>query len=150
VHYSRAFDIILRPDILVCGGGLAGIGAAVAAARTGAQTLLVERMGFAGGFFTAVIGSAFDGFIDLRTGRQAIGGGVFEMLDRMGMLQGRDPRSVTFTYNGEISSLAEAPDAVVPRTEPERFKKAADEILTDASVRILYHIFHWGRTEAVD
>jgi hypothetical protein len=155
VQYSRAFDITLRPDVLVCGGGLAGIGAAVAAARTGAQTLLVERMGFAGGFFTAVIGSAFDGFIDLRTGRPAVGGVVFEMLDRMGILQGRDPHSVQFTYNGEISSVAEASDAIVPRTEPERFKKAADDILTDAGVQILYHtqvadaVTRDGRIEAV-
>ena len=139
MQYTRSFDVSLRPDVLVCGGGLAGIGAAVAAARTGASTLLVERMGFAGGFFTAVIGSAFDGFIDLRSGRPAVGGIVFEMLDRMGILQGRDPHAVQFTYNGEISSLAEAPDAIVPRTEPERFKKAADDILTDAGVQILYH-----------
>src|SRR5688572_24663643 len=155
VEYTRSFDVTLRPDVLVCGGGLAGIGAAVAAARTGAQTLLVERMGFAGGFFTAAIGSAFDGFIDLRTGRPAVGGVVFEMLDRMGILQGRDPLSVQFTYNGEISSVAESPDAVVPRTEPERFKKAADDILTDAGVQILYHtqvadaVTRDGRIEAV-
>lgn len=155
MQYTRSFDITLRPDVLVCGGGLAGIGAAVAAARAGASALLVERMGFAGGFFTAVIGSAFDGFIDLRTGRPAVGGVVFEMLDRLGVLQGRDPLSVQFTYNGEISSLAEAPDAVVPRTEPERFKKAADDILTDAGVQILFHtqvadaVVRDGRIEAV-
>ena len=155
MQYTRSFDITLRPDVLVCGGGLAGIGAAVAAARAGASTLLVERMGFAGGFFTAVIGSAFDGFIDLRTGRPAVGGVVFEMLDRLGVLQGRDPLSVQFTYNGEISSLAQAPDAAVPRTEPERFKKAADDILTDAGVQILFHtqvadaVVRDGRIEAV-
>jgi hypothetical protein len=77
------------------------------------------------------------------------------MLDRMGILQGRDPMTVQFTYNGEISSVAEAPDAIVPRTEPERFKKAADDILTDAGVQILYHtqvadaVTRDGRIEAV-
>ncbi|MCA9542030.1 MAG: FAD-dependent oxidoreductase [Myxococcales bacterium] len=54
--YSKQIPIVATPDVLVCGGGLAGIGAAVAAARAGARTMLVERMGFPGGFFTALIG----------------------------------------------------------------------------------------------
>ena len=36
-------------DVVVAGGGSAGIAAAVAAARTGASTILVERYGFLGG-----------------------------------------------------------------------------------------------------
>ena len=60
--------------MLVCGAGLAGIGAAVAAARGGAKTMVVERNGFAGGFFTAIVGSAFDGFVDERTGTPVVGG----------------------------------------------------------------------------
>jgi hypothetical protein len=155
IQYSRSFEATLQPDVLVCGGGLAGIGAAVAASRSGARTLLVERMGFSGGFFTAVIGSAFDGFIDTRTGRPVVGGVVFEMLERMGILQGRDPLTTGFAYNGEISSVMEHPEWVVPNTEPERFKKAADEILLDAGVEILYHtqvadvVARDGRIQAV-
>jgi hypothetical protein len=42
--------------------------------------MVVERNGFAGGFFTATIGSAFDGFVDERTGEPVVGGIVFEML----------------------------------------------------------------------
>jgi len=38
--YSKQLPIIATPDVLVCGGGLAGIGAAVAAARMGATTML--------------------------------------------------------------------------------------------------------------
>jgi phytoene dehydrogenase-like protein len=49
--YSKSFDVTMRPDVLVCGAGLAGIGAAVAAARAGAKTMVVERCGFPGGFF---------------------------------------------------------------------------------------------------
>lgn len=41
-------------DVLVVGGGSAGIAAAVSAAREGATTLLVERYGFLGGTLTAV------------------------------------------------------------------------------------------------
>ncbi len=40
-------------DVLVVGGGTAGVAAAVAAARAGAQTRLIERYGFLGGMATA-------------------------------------------------------------------------------------------------
>ncbi|MCJ7750550.1 MAG: FAD-dependent oxidoreductase, partial [Armatimonadetes bacterium] len=36
-------------DVLVAGGGMAGISAAIAAARSGAKTLLVEKAGWLGG-----------------------------------------------------------------------------------------------------
>jgi glycine/D-amino acid oxidase-like deaminating enzyme len=42
-------------DVLVVGSGSAGSTAAIAAARTGARTLLVERFGFLGGISTAVL-----------------------------------------------------------------------------------------------
>ncbi len=40
-------------DVIVCGGGLGGTAAAIAAARTGARTLLIERNSFLGGVATA-------------------------------------------------------------------------------------------------
>ena len=42
-----------RYDVLVLGGGSAGIAAAIGAARAGARTLLLERYGFLGGMATA-------------------------------------------------------------------------------------------------
>ncbi|MEI6503640.1 MAG: FAD-dependent oxidoreductase, partial [Armatimonadota bacterium] len=42
-----------QTDVLVCGGGLGGVAAAVAAARTGAQTMLIERNSYPGGVATA-------------------------------------------------------------------------------------------------
>ena len=39
-------------DVVVCGGGAAGIGAAVGAARAGARVCLVEKYGFLGGAAT--------------------------------------------------------------------------------------------------
>jgi hypothetical protein len=54
------------PDVLVIGGGPAGVGAAIAAARAGARTLIVERFGFLGGSATAALVPAFCPFTDRR------------------------------------------------------------------------------------
>lgn len=48
----RTIPIHAEVDVLVCGGGVAGVAAAVAAAREGARTLLIERAGFLGGTAT--------------------------------------------------------------------------------------------------
>lgn len=137
--YAKQLPIIATPDVLVCGGGLAGIGAAVAAARQGARTLLIERNGFAGGFFTAVIGSAFDGFVDERTGAPVVGGIVFEMLERMGVIQPGQGPHLRYNVNGDLSFVEMHPERVIPRCDPERFKRAADAILLEAGVTVLYH-----------
>jgi 2-polyprenyl-6-methoxyphenol hydroxylase-like FAD-dependent oxidoreductase len=137
--YSKQIPIVATPDVLVCGAGLAGIGAAVAAARSGAKTLVVERNGFAGGFFTATIGSAFDGFVDERTGTPVVGGIVFEMLERMGVIAPGQGPQLRYNVNGDLSFVEMHPERVIPRCDPERFKRAADAILLEAGVEILYH-----------
>lgn len=137
--YTKQVPIIATPDVLVCGAGLAGIGAAVAAARNGARTMVVERNGFAGGFFTAIIGSAFDGFVDERTGTPVVGGIVFEMLERMGVIAPGQGPHLRYNVNGDLSFVEMHPERVIPRCDPERFKRAADAILMEAGVEILYH-----------
>ena len=46
-------EIKRKADILVVGGGPAGIGAAISAARLGKKVLLLEKRGFLGGNITA-------------------------------------------------------------------------------------------------
>jgi len=64
---------VAEPDVLVVGGGSAGLAAATAAARNGAEVMLVERFGYLGGL-------ASGGLIillltmDDGAGRQAVGG----------------------------------------------------------------------------
>ncbi|MBE2285762.1 MAG: FAD-dependent oxidoreductase [Prosthecobacter sp.] len=55
----------MNPDVLVIGGGSAGVAAAIAAARRGADTLLVERHAFFGGAGTASLVHSFCGLYDL-------------------------------------------------------------------------------------
>lgn len=139
ITYSKSLPVFAEPDVLVCGTGVAGIGAAVAAARQGAKVLAVDRAGFAGGFFTNIIGSAFDGFVYEGTGRPVVGGLVFEMLERMGVIEPGTGPHLSFNVNGDFTEVEKHPERLIPRTDPERFKLAADRILAEAGVRLLYH-----------
>ena len=49
---KQTIPVAADVDVLVCGGGVAGIADAIAAARNGARTLLIERAGFLGGTAT--------------------------------------------------------------------------------------------------
>jgi len=46
---KRNNPILIQTKVLVIGGGPAGIGAAIGAAKAGAETLLIENYGFFGG-----------------------------------------------------------------------------------------------------
>ena len=131
--------VVAEPDVLVCGTGLAGIGAAVGAARNGASVMAVDRMGFAGGFFTNIIGSAFDGFVYEETGRPVVGGLVFEMLERMGVADKGQAPNLIYNVNGDFTEVEKHPDRVIPRTDPELFKKASDDVLIESGATPLFH-----------
>src|SRR5688500_10663854 len=47
---ARKTPVIYEVDVVVIGGGLSGVGAALGAARNGAKTLLIERGGHLGGW----------------------------------------------------------------------------------------------------
>lgn len=50
---ARKIPVVRRSQILVCGGGIAGVAAAFCAAKQGAEVLLIEKYGFLGGLVTA-------------------------------------------------------------------------------------------------
>jgi len=75
----------IRTQVLVLGGGAGGIGAAISAAREGAETLLVDRQGFIGGNMT--IGLPLLAFLDAQ-GRQVTRGLPQEIVDRLMELGG--------------------------------------------------------------
>jgi hypothetical protein len=116
----------LQTDVLVCGGGCAGLCAALAAARSGANVLLVERAGFAGGIITTVGLPYFDGIAHKKDKKVLMGGIPLELLVRSGVCE---PGAQHLKrYNPTIKNT-------------ERFKLLADQLLQAESprLRVLYH-----------
>ena len=58
-QHARPIPVLAQADVVVAGGGPSGVMAAVAAARMGAQVVLVERQAFLGGVATATLMGAF-------------------------------------------------------------------------------------------
>ncbi len=110
-------------DVLVLGGGSAGLAAAVAAARAGARTLLIERHGYCGGMGTASLVHSFCGLYLLRDAPGAVAanpGIAEEIAGRMEAATGMGPRrmgrvDVLPQHPVEFVALADAMVAAEPR-----------------------------------
>jgi len=115
-------------DVAVLGGGPAGIAAALAAARAGARTALVERYGFLGGMSTAALVYPWMTF-HTESGRQVIRGIAQEIVDRLAA-RGASP--------GHLRDTIGFVHTVTP-FDPEVYKVLAHEMLREAGVRVLLH-----------
>ncbi len=136
----RTWDIpvIAEPEVLVVGGGSAGIAASIAAARNGARTMLIERYGFLGGTSTAaLVGPMMTSFST--EGHQRVVGGIFqEMVDRMVALGGAvDP--ATIPEVGAYGGFIRHGHLHVTPFHPEALKLVAQEMVTEAGVELLLH-----------
>ena len=144
--------IVARPDVLVVGGGSAGLSAAVAAARNGAEVMLLERFSYIGGLATGgmiiLLLTLDDG-----AGKQAIGGLCQEIVDRMERRNAvyyppkdhwndPDPKLVEHYSQWGLTWGSPAPEGHRVRYsvafEPHEFIFAADQMLKEAGVRVLY------------
>jgi hypothetical protein len=59
---SRDIPVVRNADVVIVGGGPAGLSAAIASARNGVSTVLIERMGYLGGTATASLMACINGF----------------------------------------------------------------------------------------
>ncbi|MFI4911969.1 MAG: FAD-dependent oxidoreductase [Sedimentisphaeraceae bacterium JB056] len=110
-------------EVVVIGGGPAGFAAAVASARQGAKTTLIERYGFCGGMATA---GGVSVYMNEHAGTRNLASNIYnELID--GMIK-----------DGAAYASTEIAKSVVANTED--IKKACDDMLVESGVDIYYHL----------
>ncbi len=120
----------MNADVVVCGGGVAGTMAAVAAARHGASVVLVERYGFFGGNATAGAVAQFNSW-QTAAGRRVVAGLAEEVVERLRKYDAAGP------HRSFVMSTGHAMDRV--EYSPEALKLVLDEMLIEAGVQPLLH-----------
>ena len=131
---ERQVSVLGAWEVIVLGGGPAGIAAAASAARRGRKVLLVERYGFLGGMGTAAGVTNFCGLFanvhgDIQRVVRGIADDLLDRIDRIGGLN--------------------APHLILGRTygqayDTAAYKIAADALLAEAGVEILFHALGAG------
>ena len=118
---ARQLPVIAETDVLVVGSGPGGLAAAVASARAGVDTMLVERFGCMGGNLTAVGVEAIAWY--RKEGTTDVEGIGIEFEQRAKSMGGTspEPQSRSEAINGEI------------------FKHVADVFVQESGVKVLLH-----------
>jgi hypothetical protein len=131
---ARDVPVIAAPEVLVVGGGSAGIAAACAAARAGADTMLIDAYGFLGGTLTLVTLGGFCGIhavLDEEHLGRVVGGLCHELEERLA----REHALLAPKRHGRIVGVP---------YESVSLKRIADEMVAAHGVHTLFH------TSAVD
>ena len=152
---ARRVPLFRDCDVLVAGGGPAGTAAAIAAARAGADVVLIERYNHLGGLSTGGLVIWIDRMTDW-SGRRVIEGIAAELLDRLP----RDavagpPRSdwgsadaATAAYWKERTAAFHGIVTWSPTIDPEHLKLLSQEVVLGAGVHLVFHA--WAATPIVE
>jgi len=136
---SRETALFGEYEVVVLGGGPAGLAAALAAARAGRSTIIIERYGFFGGAGTAAGLSTFCGLHAVVHGKheQVVHGIADDILARLAAMDGLNTPHLT--VQNQITALS---------YDISAFKIAADALMADARVEVLFHAFGTGAVMA--
>ncbi|HWM45280.1 MAG TPA: FAD-dependent oxidoreductase [Xanthobacteraceae bacterium] len=129
---ARKVPVFGDYEVVVLGGGPAGIAAALAAGRTGRSTLLIERYGFLGGAGTAAGLSTFCGLHSNIYGEHKLTarGLVVEILDRLAAMDALSKPHLSVQQRIQAQAY-----------DISAYKIVCDEMMAAANVTVLYHAF---------
>jgi glycine/D-amino acid oxidase-like deaminating enzyme len=124
---TPGIPVIADVDVLVVGAGSAGSTAAIAAARAGATTLLVDRLPFLGGTSTAVLDTFYGFFTPGSAARKVVGGIGDDVVAGLRQLGPVVERPNTYGAGTGITYLA------------EHLKVVWERVVVEAGARVLLH-----------
>src|SRR5208282_5227543 len=143
---ARAVRVFRDCDVLVVGGGPSGTAAAIAAARTGADVVLLERANHLGGLSTGGLVIWIDRMTDW-SGNQVIHGIANDLLDRLpkdavagpprGLWGSAD--EATAAYWKERTAAYHGIVTWSPTIDPEHLKLLSHEMVLGAGVHLVFH-----------
>ena len=125
-------------DVLVAGGGTAGLAAAISAAREGADVILCESGGYLGGIATKGLVTTFMTCYDKKGENQIIRGIFEEFVNRMVEDDGAIHPSKCKGSDSYSGYRPHGHYGVTPFME-ESFKRVAEAMCIEAGVKLLYH-----------
>ncbi len=123
---KKEIPVAEEVDVIVAGGGIAGVAAAVAAARSRAEVLLIERNGFLGGVAAAGLMASIGNRFFADNGKLVVRGIALEMVERL-------------VDKGGTSAKWKSP--LVPKIpfDPEILKLILIEMMEEADAKIYFH-----------
>lgn len=125
--YTQECPVLWNVDVLVIGGGSAGATAAVAAARSGAEVVLVDRMGYLGGTGTSVLDTFYGFYSPGKAERKVVGGIPDEVVGRLMERSAAIKRASTYGAGTGITY------------DPELLKVTWEELVIESGARVLLH-----------
>lgn len=130
-------------DVLVCGGGFAGISAALAAARQGKKVILLEKQFVLGGLGTAGLVTIYLPLCD-GCGKQ-VSYGIAEELLRLSISMGFEDKYPENWLNGtDVSKRTDKDKRFEVQYNPQLFAILAERLLLETGVMILYGSYAVG------
>jgi hypothetical protein len=163
---AREIGVCREADVVVVGGGPGGIGSALAAARSGADTVLVERYGHLGGMATGGLVAIIPNLSTIQ-GKQLIGGICQELIDRLDARGAThypkkeewgsdDENLVKYYIDANLAFFYVRDDLNTGRkrvlytalTDPEILKCELNNMMEEAGVRLYLH--SWGTRPIMD
>ncbi len=129
VHDSRPISR-LQTDVLIIGGGAAGVAAAVTAAQQGCKVTLIERYGFCGGGAVAGLSGTVCGLYKASDGEHPPEKIVHGFVDRFITLM---------EQKGGLSDAVKYGKTYTRVHDPLVWREVADALLQNAGVQVIYH-----------